>query len=81
MGSNTQGYEANGNMTTQAGRTLSYDAENSLTNYSGEEVSAFFDYDSNGCWVKRTVNVVLSYLLSDHLGSTTVTVDSARAAD
>ncbi|PKO14674.1 MAG: hypothetical protein CVU39_13165, partial [Chloroflexi bacterium HGW-Chloroflexi-10] len=53
------GYDANGSMTTRTvGRTtysMSYDAENRLTNISGGSLSARYAYDGDG---KRVLSVV-----------------------
>jgi RHS repeat-associated protein len=113
VGSNTYGYDANGNMTSRymngQSFTLNYDAENRLVSVSGAS-TANFVYDADGKQVKTVVNGVttyyvgnhyelkgttvtkyyfagatrlavragttLSYLLSDHIGSSSVTTDA-----
>jgi RHS repeat-associated protein len=115
-GSNSYGYDANGNMTSRTvggqSYTLAYDAENRLVSVSGAATASFV-YDADGKQVKATVNGVttyyvgshyevknsvvtkyyfagatrlavrtgttLSYLLSDHLGSSSVTTDANGA--
>ncbi len=56
MGTNTYGYDANGNQTSRnvggSNYTLSYDAENHLTGMTGGGVSATFAYDGDGNRVK-----------------------------
>jgi len=115
-GSNTYGYDANGNMTSRnvSGQsfTLSYDAENRLVSVTGA-ATATFVYDGDSKQIKSIVNGVttyyvgnhyevksgvvtkyyfagttrlavrtggtLSFLLSDHLGSSSVTTDANGA--
>ncbi|MBV6395160.1 MAG: hypothetical protein HFACDABA_00731 [Anaerolineales bacterium] len=59
-GSNTYGYDANGNQTTRtiAGQTvaLGYDAENRLVSATGNNLAAQFTYDGDGRRVKSIVN-------------------------
>ncbi|MBV6396861.1 MAG: hypothetical protein HFACDABA_02463 [Anaerolineales bacterium] len=59
-GSNTYGYDANGNQTTRtiAGQTvtLAYDAENRMVSATGTNLSAAFTYDGDGRRVKSVVN-------------------------
>ncbi|RPJ44886.1 MAG: hypothetical protein EHM21_09835, partial [Chloroflexi bacterium] len=118
MGSNSYGYDPNGNMTKRliggVTYTLTYDAENRLVSYVGGSINAAFVYDGDGQRVKGTVTIggttlvttyvgshyevqgtttrkyyfagaqriamrengALYFFLSDHLGSTAVTVDS-----
>jgi hypothetical protein len=113
VGSNTYGYDANGNMTSRyvGGQsfTLNYDAENRLVSVTGASTANFY-YDADGAQVKTVVNGVttyyvgnhyevknsvvtkyyfagatrlavrtgttLSYLLSDHIGSSSVTTNA-----
>ena len=117
VGSNSYGYDDNGNMTSrhivdQSGTkdfTLNYDAENRLASVTGA-ATANFTYNADGQQVKSIVNGVttyyvgqhyekkgttvtkyyfagatriavrtdgtLSYLLGDHLGSSSVTTDA-----
>jgi hypothetical protein len=80
MGSNTHGYDAKGSL--RAVRLhAGYDAENCITGYLSGAVSTTFPYDGDDRRVKGTVNGVLSYLLTDHLGSITVTVNSTGVVD
>ena len=59
-GSNTYGYDANGNQITRtiAGQTvtLAYDAENRLVSATGTNLSATFTFDGDGRRVKSVVN-------------------------
>jgi RHS repeat-associated protein len=113
VGSNTYGYDANGNMTSRyvngQNFTLNYDAENRLVSVTGASTANFY-YDADGKQVKTVVNGVttyyvgnhyevknsvvtkyyfagatrlavrtngtLSYLLGDHIGSSSVTTDA-----
>ena len=119
-GSNTYGYDANGNQTTRVigGQTvtLGYDAENRMVSTSGTNLSANFTYNGDGQRVKSVVNgetilfagghyeqkgneitkyyfagasriavrkyivlqtTTLSYLVGDHLGSTSLAVNAS----
>ena len=57
LGSNTYAYDLNGNMTSHAGDTLSYDTENRLTRVtSGNGTITNYTYDADGNRVKKVVN-------------------------
>jgi RHS repeat-associated protein len=47
-------YDANGNMTTRGGQTLTWDAENHPVSISGNGTTAYFFYDGDGNRVKKT---------------------------
>jgi RHS repeat-associated protein len=53
-GANTYGYDANGNMTTGAGRTITYDIENRPIQVVSGGVTTTFIYDGDGWRVKKT---------------------------
>lgn len=50
-------YDGNGNLTNNAGRTLTYDVENHLIAVSGP-TNATFEYDPNGTLAKQVINGV-----------------------
>ncbi|NKE71607.1 FG-GAP-like repeat-containing protein [Candidatus Manganitrophus noduliformans] len=53
-GANTYGYDANGNMTAGAGRTITYDIENRPIQVISGGVTTTFIYDGDGGRVKKT---------------------------
>lgn len=53
-GANTYQYDANGNMTTGAGRTITYDIENRPIQVISGGVTTTFVYDGDGGRVKKT---------------------------
>lgn len=54
---NSYTYDGNGNLTNNAGRTLTYDVENHLIGVSGP-TNAAFEYDPNGTFAKQVINGV-----------------------
>ena len=58
MGPNTYAYDLNGNMTSHAGDTLSYDTENRLTQVASANNGPVtqYTYDADGSRVKKVVN-------------------------
>ncbi|WP_447971237.1 LamG-like jellyroll fold domain-containing protein [Nitrospira sp. M1] len=55
-GSNTYAYDANGNMTNGAGRTIAYDHENRPITITANGKTTTLTYDGDGGRVKKTVN-------------------------
>ncbi|MGB0911200.1 MAG: RHS repeat-associated core domain-containing protein, partial [Nitrospirales bacterium] len=55
-GSNTYVYDANGNMTSGAGRTIAYDHENRPTSITKNGTTTNFLYDGDGGRAKKTVD-------------------------
>jgi RHS repeat-associated protein len=53
-GANTYGYDNNGNMTSGAGRTLTYDFENRPTSITSGGVTTTMTYDGDGGRVKKS---------------------------
>jgi hypothetical protein len=68
-GSNTYGYDANGNMTSRFvdgdSFTLNYDAENRLVSVTGAATANFY-YDADGKQVKAVVDGVTTYYIGNH---------------
>jgi RHS repeat-associated protein len=60
-GANSYAYDANGNLVSGAGRSIAYDGANRIANING----ATYAYDGEGRRVKKTVNGVTTYYLSD----------------
>jgi len=52
----TLDYDGRGNLTTQNGRTYTYDFENRLTGYTELQSTITYDYDVSGRRVGKTVN-------------------------
>jgi YD repeat-containing protein len=69
-GSNTYGYDDNGNQTTRVigGQTvtLGYDAENRLVSVTGTNLSAQFTYNGDGQRVKSVINGVTIYFVGGY---------------
>ena len=58
--------------------TLSYDAENHMTGYSGGTVNATFLYDGDGRRVQSTVNGVTTQFVGSHVEWKSSTSDMVR---
>jgi YD repeat-containing protein len=69
VGSNTYGYDQNGNMTSRFvdgdSFTLNYDAENRLASVTGAATANFY-YDADGKQVKAVVDGVTTYYIGNH---------------
>jgi RHS repeat-associated protein len=65
VGLETPTYDANGNLTSQAGWSYSYDAQNRLIAAGNGSTSVSFAYDARNRCVKRVTNGVTTYLLYD----------------
>lgn len=67
-GANTYTYDANGNMTAGAGRTMAYDYENRLTSVETITHTVTFAYDGDGGRVKKTVTDGTSITTTVYIG-------------
>jgi RHS repeat-associated protein len=84
-GDNSYCYDQNGNMvqrvisdTNYITYTLTYDAENHMTGYSGGSVSASFVYDGDGQRVQATLNGVTTQFVGSHVEWQSSTTDMVR---
>jgi len=58
-------YDANGNLTTHAGWTLTYDAQNRMVEASNPSSVIRFQYDARNRCVSRTINGITTYFAYD----------------
>jgi RHS repeat-associated protein len=81
-GGNYYCYDPNGNMVRRTlggvNYTLTYDAENHMTGYSGGSVSASFVYDGDGQRVQATLNGVTTQFVGSHVEWQSSTSDMVR---
>ena len=62
VGTNTYSYDANGNLSRGAGRTITWDAENRPTRIVKGGVTTTFVYDGDGGRVKKRVSTTTVYI-------------------
>ncbi len=74
-GGNTYTYDANGNMTGGAGRTITYDYENRPVSVTKSGTTTTFVYDGDGGRVKKTVGTTTT----TYIGKLYVCVDTSCA--
>jgi YD repeat-containing protein len=56
MGSSTYAYDANSNMTARGAQTLTYDAENRLTQVTASGITTQYLYNADSACVKRAMS-------------------------
>jgi len=65
VGTDVPSYDQNGNLTSQAGWTYSYDAQNRLISASSASLAVQFAYDARNRCIKRVTNGTTLYLTYD----------------